>query len=95
MYEIILPLHTDKNILATTTFKGSLAVGRDMGFVLVERKMLPEEVWRGTCVCPVSKTGCTDGNARCKLAYGESQNTGDETCWLRVTGDTYKRVSLA
>jgi len=45
MYKAFLPSHDDKNILATTTNERSLTVGKDLGFVLVPRKALPEAVW--------------------------------------------------
>lgn len=94
MYELFLPLHADKNILATTTNRASLAVGKDMGLVLVKRRKLPEAVWMATCMCPVSKTGCERKNIGCLLAHGEPQHTEKDSCWLRVTRETLARMRV-
>ncbi len=94
MYEFFLPLHREKNILATTTNPASLAVGRDVGMVLIARKTLPPYVWRATCsFCPASKIGTIDV-AACRLAWQEDQCTAGP-CWIRVTAETAQRFNLA
>lgn len=92
LYQEFLALHADKNILATTTNEASLAVGRKLGFALIRRKLLPDEVWRASCVCSFHKTGAKD-NVHCKLAWGEDQACGGP-CWFRVTAETAARLEL-
>ena len=90
MYEHFLPRHEGKNILATTTNTASLAVGRKLGFVLIPRKYLPENVWRSSCTCSAKKTGSSD-NLDCLLAYGEQQQC-EGPCWFRITKFTAERL---
>ena len=92
LYDAFLPLHRERNILATTTNPRSLCVGEDLGFVLIPRRTLPEPVWRSTCVCPAKKIGTHDSGA-CKRAWSEPQSSGT-TCWLRVTRETAERMHL-
>jgi len=91
-YEFFLPNHAEKNILATTTNKTSLDVGGLLGFVLCQRKTLPQQVWRATCSCPSKKIGASSAQ-ECTLAWGEKQHAESRgTCWLRVTAPTAQRL---
>lgn len=95
MYELLLPYHKDRNIIATSINLASIAVGEQMDFVGITRKSLPEEVWRESCTCPLSKTGCSDGNVNCALAWQEPQHRrGGKTCFFRVTKETAQRHEL-
>ncbi|MEK7519408.1 MAG: hypothetical protein AAB565_01290 [Patescibacteria group bacterium] len=92
MYRIFLPKHSEKDIIATTTNPASLRVGQDIGFVTIQRKRLPEEVWRASCTCPAKKIG-TNNPEFCKLAFGKStRETG--LCYFRVTPETAERHNL-
>ena len=53
LYRMFLPLHSAKNILATTTNAASLSVGQDreLHFESIPREVLPEAVWRESCCC--------------------------------------------
>lgn len=94
MYELLLPKHRSKNILATTTNQISFEVGKRLGFVLVPRKNLPQTVWQASCICPISKTGSiTKDNETCTFAWGESQ-CSNGPCWFRVTAETAQRLDL-
>jgi GNAT superfamily N-acetyltransferase len=90
MYELFLPLHREKNILATTTNLAALSVGEKMNFVKIPRKELPEPVWRASCICPIEKTGVHE-NTNCILAWSEKRGI-KEPCWFRVTQETYNRL---
>lgn len=92
IYEMFLPEHTGRNILATTTNKISRHIGDKVGLVTVPRKLLPEAVWRASCVCSPEKTRTRD-NAHCLLAWGEAQQCGGP-CWFRVTRETAERLGL-
>lgn len=93
LYQEFLSMHADKNILATTTNEASVVVGKKLGFVMIPRKRLPEEVWRASCVCSVEKTGVAD-NAECKLAWKEKQLCGS-LCWFRITAETAMRMGIS
>lgn len=96
MYNLLLPEHADKNILATTTNEGSLIVGQVCGFVQVCRRQLPDKVWKASCVCPSKKTG-TESKDRedCRLAHGEPQTPPKiRSCFFRVTAETAARLPL-
>lgn len=96
MYRMLLPRHTQRNIIATTTNGSSLVIGHQMGFVTIPRKKLPEEVWRASCTCPVSKTKSeTSGNSGCVLAHTEDQQEGQLSCFFRVTPETAARHGFA
>jgi len=96
MYRLLLPLHTEKNILATTTNGASIHVGEQIGLVVIGRKELREKVWQASCCCPCSKTGASKPkNEDCQLAHGEPQKrTGVPSCWFRVTPQTAERLNL-
>lgn len=92
-YRKLLAQHEDKNILAASSTKAAIAVGKKLGFVFVARRNLPELVWRACCICPKEKTDVDDNNV-CLRAYGESQQTGP-ICFTRVTKTTAERYKLA
>jgi len=93
-YAAFLPQHTEKNILATTTNEASLDVGLSLGFVLCQRKALPEAVWRATCSCPSKKMGAPTARG-CVLAWGELQHRESfGSCWLRITKPTAERLAM-
>src|SRR3989338_5726975 len=92
MYRVFLPKHTQRDILATTTNPVSRQVGQDLGFVELQRRLLPTEVWRASCTCPVKKIGTANPEC-CALAFGEStRETG--LCYFRVTQETAARHNL-
>lgn len=92
MYHIFLPRHTEKDILATTTNPVLRRVGQDLGFVEVQRRILPAEVWRASCTCPAKKIG-TVNPEYCALAFGESMREAG-LCYFRVTKETAARHNL-
>ncbi|MBI5645082.1 GNAT family N-acetyltransferase [Candidatus Kaiserbacteria bacterium] len=94
MYQMLLPAHDDKNILATTTNVVSLAIGEAFGFVTIDRMLLPAKVWQASCCCPKSKTEAKyDDNRDCVRAHGESQcQIGVPACFYRVTRSTAERL---
>lgn len=95
MYDLLLPHHRHRNIIATSVNVASIAVGEQMRFVMVPRQKLPEAVWRESCTCPATKTLAPNGdNAHCALAFGEPQHHGGVTCFFRVTPETAARHGL-
>lgn len=93
-YAAFLPQHREKNILATTTNEASLRVGLSLGFVLCQRKALPEAVWHATCSCPSKKMGAPTARS-CVLAWGELQHRESfGSCWLRITKPTAERLAM-
>jgi len=94
MYHTFLPMHKNKNILATTTNPVSRKVGEDLGLVTVTRKQLPTEAWQSSCTCPAEKTGCSLQNLHCKLAYGEPQ-CSKNPCYFRITKETAERLNIS
>lgn len=96
MYDLLLPQHTHRNILATSINVASIAVGEQMHFAMVPRKELPEHVWRESCSCPMTKTKAEGGdNAGCTLAWSEPQHRHGVTCFFRVTPETAARLHFA
>lgn len=94
MYKLLLPRHSEKNILATTTNPISFEVGKRLGLVTVQRRQLPEDVWKASCICPIQKTGSASrDNEGCKFAWGESQRELSP-CWFRVTPETAGRLHI-
>ena len=95
MYEMLLPYHTDENIIATTTSEKAFQTGKRSKFVLIHRRSLPEKVWLASCSCPLDKThASTKDNEDCQLAFGEPQQCGAKMCWFRVTPETAVRLKL-
>jgi GNAT superfamily N-acetyltransferase len=96
MYRMLLPLHTEQNIMATTTSMVSLSVGERVGFVPIFRRQLEQKVWEDSCCCPHEKTHSEDKkNHGCKLARGEPQCNTAASCWFRITPETARRLHLA
>ena len=93
MYRIFLPKHSEKDIIATTTNPVSLRVGQDLGFVTIQRKRLPEEVWRASCTCPAKKIG-DKGPEFCKLAFAGELTEEAKLCYFRITQETAGRHNL-
>ena len=92
-YRKLLTQHEDKNILATSSTKAAIAVGKKLGFVFVARKALPLKVWQACCICPKYKTG-VDNNELCERAYAEAQQSG-VNCYTRVTKPTADRLNIS
>lgn len=88
MYKIFVTRHENagKRILATTTNRAALAVGKKCGFVLWQRKDLPEVVWRTSCICETAKTGPL-GQENCQIAHGEC-NGSSLVCYFRLSPKT-------
>lgn len=95
LYAIFLETHKEKNILATTTNMIALQTGKHFKFVLIKRRQLPESVWKSSCTCSASKTGCINDNLSCRLAFGEPQKHVNDTCFFRVTAETAARNGLS
>lgn len=83
LYQHLLDLHRDKNIIGTTTNPSAIATGMRHGMQMVSFSDLPITIHRATCCCPVEKTG-TENNMRCPLK--------DAQCRVRVTTQTWERM---
>lgn len=83
LYQTLLDLHPDKNIIGTTTNPSAIHTGMRHGMQMVSFQDLPISIHRSTCICPVEKTGTLD-NMRCPLK--------DAQCRVRVTMQTWERL---
>ncbi|MBI5793539.1 hypothetical protein HZA87_00410 [Candidatus Uhrbacteria bacterium] len=83
LYQTLLDLHRDKNILGTTTNVSAIKTGMRHGMQMVNFSSLPITIHRATCICPIEKTG-TDNNMHCPLK--------DAQCRARVTTETWERL---
>ena len=95
LYKKLLEKHADKNILETTTNEYSIKAGKRLGFVIVKRNSLPQETFRGACICSFKKTASSNPIACCKLAWdGDTWEKFADwliPCHIRVTKETYER----
>lgn len=83
LYGLLLHLHSNKNILATTTNEHAIHTGMRHGMQMVSFHSLPELIHHATCICPMEKTGACD-NANCLLK--------DRVCRVRVPFPTWVRM---